>query len=435
MRALQLFALTALIAASPLTPHGAAQSRFTTLYSFPATGNHGGQMPNGVTGANDVLYGTTYYGGADDNGSVFQLQPPAAPGGRWQESLLYSFTGANGDGSLPTAAPAVGPQGELYGTTYYGGVCIPFPGCPYYNGTVFALQSPSAPGGTWTEKVLYAFTGENGDGSNPIGNLVLGAHGALYGTTLSGGAFNNGTVFELRPPSTAGGTWMETVLYSFTGQNGDGANPNSITIGDKGVLYGTTLDFFLNGQAGTVWKLAPPSAPGRTWTEAVLHVFKGGEDGCYPEGAPVVGSDGSIYGTTYGTIIIIEYPGIYGNGTVFKLTPPSGGQWTKTVLYDFGASSPWGPDSPLLIHDGALYGAAGDMLSGQGGEFFRLQPPGPGVPPGVPWNLIPLHEFPSGNGNVPGGMFVMDRTGAFYGTTVGLDAVGADAGAIYRLAP
>jgi hypothetical protein len=95
----------------------------------------------------------------------------------------------------------------------------------------------------------------------------------------------------------------------------------------------------------------------------------------------VAAEDGTVYGTTYGTVIIIEYFGVYGDGTVFKLEQSAAGGWQKTVLHNF-ASAPWGPDSPLLIRDGAIYGTAGDRISLQGGQVFELQPPVAGdIPP------------------------------------------------------
>src|ERR1022692_4795865 len=106
-----------------------------------------------------------------------------------------------------------------------------------------------------TETILYAFASGSA-ASNPTAPVVLGPNGVLYGTTSEGsGGRNYGTVFELMPPALAGGTWTENILYSFTG-GADGSNPNELTLGADGTLYGTTFSGGANGQ-GTVFALTP----------------------------------------------------------------------------------------------------------------------------------------------------------------------------------
>jgi hypothetical protein len=139
-------------------------------------------------------------------GTVFQLTPPAAPGGTWTESVIYNFTALDGDGAFPVAGVAIGEDGVLYGTTQYGGITEETP-CSYSGvghyatgcGIVFKLTPPTAPGGSWTETVLHRFTGKNGDGATSQGVLSLGKNGAIYGTTNTGGLHGSGTVFELVP--------------------------------------------------------------------------------------------------------------------------------------------------------------------------------------------------------------------------------------------
>jgi hypothetical protein len=134
----------------------------------------------------------------------------------------------------------------LYGTLFSGGgsaTCFPS-GC----GIVFKLTPSTTNPSTWTESVLYSFTSTNGDGSNPASSLIADARGALYGTTAAGGGSTNfpggaGTVFMLTPPSPGHTTWTESVLHAFTGANGngDGQHPQAGLIADdRGVLYGTT---------------------------------------------------------------------------------------------------------------------------------------------------------------------------------------------------
>jgi hypothetical protein len=155
-----------------------------------------------------VLYGTTAYGGANECGlrygspgcgAVFQLTPPAMAGSAWTESLLYSFKGlvgcCFGDGATPMAPVTFGPDGTLYGTTYNGGEpCTTQDtiGC----GTVFWLTPPAAPGGAWSEATISLLVQKTGVG--PLGALVMGPHGTLYGTT-SGDLISYGTVFALLP--------------------------------------------------------------------------------------------------------------------------------------------------------------------------------------------------------------------------------------------
>jgi len=186
------------------------------VYDFTGSPGDGGfPVAPVVVGNSGVLYGTTLYGGsavascssfASGCGTVFRLTPPPAPGGTWTESILYSFTGANGDGADPLSAVVVGPNGQLYGTTEYGGDISVSSACPAsYNypaggcGTVFELRPPTTVGGLWSERVLHAFTGLDGDGAYPTAGLVTSPSGVLYGTTSSGGAGGRGTVFAIKP--------------------------------------------------------------------------------------------------------------------------------------------------------------------------------------------------------------------------------------------
>jgi uncharacterized repeat protein (TIGR03803 family) len=224
---------------------------------------------------------------------LFKLTPPTTAGGTWTSSVIYTFGQTNvGDvNDLIFSA-----DGALYGTTDAGGTLN--------EGMVFQLTPPSTTGGSWTEATPHSFAGS--DGAGPL-SLVFGGDGALYGTTDTGGALNKGTVFKLTPPSTAGGTWMESVLYSFSGT--DGSFPNGLIFAGDGALYGTTdgggaLD------KGTVFKLTPPSIAGGTWVESVLYSFSG-TDGSFPNGL-IFGADGALYGVT-------DEGGAFGFGTVFQL--------------------------------------------------------------------------------------------------------------------
>ncbi|HEY2444645.1 MAG TPA: choice-of-anchor tandem repeat GloVer-containing protein [Rhizomicrobium sp.] len=248
------------------------------------------------------FFGTTFGCGKHGFGTVFELMPNGT------ESPLYSFRGGR-DGLYPVAGLIIDSQGNLYGTTQYGGVIGPcsdgFGGC----GTIFRL----APDGTKTE--LYKFKGPPGDGYRPAGNVIMDASGNLYGTTSWGGragCFADegcGLVFELSSNRT------ETVLHFFNGEKRDGSNPSAGLIADSaGNLYGTTefggSSNNCNGAngCGTVFEMAPDG------TETILHKFKEATDGANPMGGLVADSSGNLYGTA-------TYGGAFGYGTVFEITP------------------------------------------------------------------------------------------------------------------
>jgi len=262
--------------APPTTPGGAWTE--SVLCGFDAV--PGGSNPTaGVVSEGGSLFGTTLYGGDTGGcihggcGVVYELTPPTASGGAWAETILHNFGTVPGDGFEPMGPLRVGPGGTLYGTTYYGGtgVCYTSGGLTSGCGTVFQLAPPSASGALWTYSVIHDFTGADGDGAAPVAGVVVGEDGAIYGTTASAGSTASdsacpasyyviagcGIVFELTPPSTPGGAWTETVLHSFSGQDGDGAlSQAALTLSSSGVLYGTTSAGGTAGR-GTVFAVEP----------------------------------------------------------------------------------------------------------------------------------------------------------------------------------
>ena len=299
------------------------------------------------------IYGTTYSGGANNNsgGTVFKLTPGS--GGTYSESVLWSF-GGTGDGVNPYAAGLImDSAGNLYGTTAGGGA--------HSFGTVFKLTSGS--GGTYTESVLWSFGGTN-DGKNPYARLVMDSSGNLYGTTYTGGANSHGTVFKLTPGS--GGTYSESVLWSFGGTS-DGTYPEAGLVMDSaGDLYGTTSGGGANNNSGTVFKLTPGS--GGTYTESVLWTFGATGDGASPYAGLVMDNAGNLYGTTSGG-------GANNNsGTVFKLTPGSGGTYTESVLWSFGGTGDGvGPYAGLVMDSaGNIYGTTYIGGANRSGTVFKI---------------------------------------------------------------
>jgi uncharacterized repeat protein (TIGR03803 family) len=384
-----------------------------------------------------------------------------------QETIVHSFTGAGGitgsnDGAVPTGL-ILGNSGTLYGVTYPGGANA--------RGVIFMIPR----GGS--ETVLYSFTGNGGvaastDGAAPS-SLLLGSDGNLYGTTESGGASNEGTVFEY----TSGG--VESVIYSFTGHGGvpsstDGAMPVGLIQGSDGSFYGTTLlggandggtafnvasgvetviysfgggptgassssdgiaplgallqvDGIFYGttqmggtdKAGTVFSLTSLGV------EAVNYSFTGGShgsggnpDGAFPDAGLVLGNDGNYYGTTF-------YAGADGAGTVFSMTPTG----LETVIHAFsGAGHVTGstdgayPSAGLLLgRDGNLYGTTRDGgPQFYGGTIFKITKSGVET---VLYSFTGLNEG-SSDGATPTLGLISDSQGNIYGTTAGGGAFG-----------
>ncbi len=232
--------------------------RFTSADANPADGCG----PTGVvTSKSGVVFGTTAIGGANRNGTVFMMTPPATVGGTWAFQVIYSFDGSF-DGANPTSGMIVGKDGNLYGTTPIGGT--------YGNGTVFELKKPTAKHPNWTEITLHNFSGDalgDADGIMPQTGVVQDAAGVLYGVTDLGGApiqlpsqpsSGEGTIFSLTPPATAGAKWTESVLWRFAGT--DGALPQTRPLLFNGVggtvLMGVTSFGSLNN-AGTAYRFTP----------------------------------------------------------------------------------------------------------------------------------------------------------------------------------
>lgn len=327
---------------------------------------------------------------------------------------LYAFTGGV-DGNQPMAGLVSDAAGNLYGTTYYGGT--------YGAGVVFELTQ--TPPGTWTEEVLYNFTG-GADGGWPQAGLIFDAAGNLYGTASEGGGSGSvcnprgcGVAFELTP--TPAGSWTETVIHSFTG-NTDGSNPlTSLVFDSAGNLYGTTWeggyvnDFCYSG-CGVVFELSP--TPSGEWTETTLHEFKDGLDGSNSWANLTIDTAGNLYGVAFNA-------GLHGDGNVFELMPNQDGTWTGKVLYQFNDSDGGSPVAGLTFDSaGNLYGATGYFNPG---IVFQVVPRSNGS-----WTKRTLYEFTGGrDGSSAYGGVTFDSAGNLYGTTCygGVDGDGV----VYRL--
>jgi uncharacterized repeat protein (TIGR03803 family) len=237
-----------------LTPKAGGGWTEKVLHSFGMGNDTVYPNPGLILDASGNLYGTTWEGGTNGYGTVFELTPKA--GGGWTEKILHSF-GKVEDGQNPYDNSLIfDASGNLYGTTFGGGA--ESTGCNDYGcGTVFEL-TPKA-GGGWKEKILHSFNDYSRDGYNPYAGLIFDASGNLYGTTANGGGCNDpyscGTVFELTPK--AGGGWTEKTLHSFNDKPKDGYHPNASLIFDASDnLYGTTAEGGTYGY-GTVFEVKP----------------------------------------------------------------------------------------------------------------------------------------------------------------------------------
>jgi len=388
------------------------------VYSFNGSGG-GPSLPYAglIVDNSGHLYGTTEFGGTYNQGTVFEVT--ANPDGNWTESVLYSFTGGQ-DGGQPSGGLMLDASGTLYGTTTLGGSQNCNLGC----GAIFTLTPTS---GGWTESLIYTFTGGS-DGRAPYAGLVSDAQGTLYGTTLMGGNIGAGcssgcgTVFSL---SHSTGAWKENVLYAFAGGN-DGESPYAgLTFDAAGNLDGTTYAGGTYGN-GTVFRLTPDSSG--NWTESVLYTFTGRRDGKHPLGGVVIDKAGNFYGTA-------SKGGAQGYGVVFKLASTSHGAWQERVLHTFGNAPAATPVAGLVMDgSGSLYGTTmlgADLTSCGGGcgTLFKLSPASGGG-----WTFAVLHLFGRNmDGYHPSGRLTLDLAGNLYGTT---QAGGADgAGLVFEIVP
>lgn len=320
--------LTAVCSLASLMAAPAAQSAeqwgSTSLYIFSGgiSGPDGGTPYGGVIeGPDGNYYGTTWYGGTG-GGTVFQVTPSG------QETIVYAFSGA-ADGQLPFKL-ALGPNGNFYGTSLWGGG---------QNG--YGIIYEVTPSGQ--ETILQSFVGTGGGPANPAAGLTLAKDGNFYGTSSGGGAYGGGTFFRMTPAGEL------TVLSSFGGSAGSSPHGELIE-GPDHALYGTTAQGG-DGGYGTVFKVT------RDGVFTVLHAFTGGVDGAQPGAPLLLGQDGNLYGTTQaggsGNCTIAGLPS--GCGTVFQVTLAG----VETVIHQFAGYPTDGAD-PIgglaQRKDGTLYG-------------------------------------------------------------------------------
>jgi len=343
-----------------LTPGGNGQWTETILHNFVDSLTDGADPTGVVMDAVGNLYGTTTHGGTNEQcaggcGTVFELMPGA--NGQWTESILWSFCSLSNcaDGGVPTFPPTLGPGGVLYGTA---------------GQTAFQLS----PGTPWTLTILYTLCSQPNcaDGENPFGSLVLDAKGNLYGETIEGGTSDGGVVFGLHP--RASGQWEEVVLHDFDVQDPSQGYDDSggVTLHDRALFAATQAggDSGCNGAGcGTVLELT--RAPGNSIDEQVLHDFgPNAAQGINPIAAVSFDARGDLFGVTVeGGSPTCEC------GTVYGMKPQGNGKWAFAVLHSFVDSDGATPTSALAIDsEGNIYGTTQSGGPNKGGVVFELSP-------------------------------------------------------------
>jgi len=323
---------------------------------------------------------------------------------------LHAF-GAGKDGTILWGSLTLDGKGNLYGTTAGGGA--------HGYGTVFQLIPK--PDGRWEEVILYSFHDpyKSNDGGTPSASLIFDGAGNLYGTTtVGGGSYTDGTVFELSPGTH---NWSETVIHRF-GHNDKASGPwGGVIMDGSGNLYGV---------GGCAFELSPEA--GGRWNEHILHCFPAFDgDGWGELDRPIMGAAGNLYGTT-------EHGGTSklcggGCGTVYELQRTSGG-WKEHILHDFGTGGDDmafpGVGALVLDSAGNLYGTAGGGAS-RAGVVFRVN-----RSPDGHWKTTIQYAFTGGaNGDQPGAGVVLDKAGNLYGTTIAGGDPNCGCGVVYKLAP
>jgi uncharacterized repeat protein (TIGR03803 family) len=400
LRDLALVSITTLLA----TASGAASQR-VPIYEFPR--NLIGCEPSALLMApTGNLFGLAGDPNAESNcGMIFELQPQS--NGLWKFQVLHEL-GKNS--SLSQQAPfARDMQGNLFAAT------VSNLGNENQQSAIVELSPTS--GGKWTYQTIYTFG--VGDGSLPSW-LTTDASGNLYGTTLLGGSGDGGIVFKLSPGTS--GTWTEAILYSFPGGPYVG-EPDGLAMDANGNLFGTTyFDGFCN--VGSVFELQPGA---NGWTYSLVASFCA-SDGNSPEGGLVIDRAGNLYGvnTEGGNV---QACGMVGCGTVFKLSPSSGGAWTESTLTTFSGLSGSFPFTLTLDSKGKLFGLNA-LGGGQAyfGTMWELSQAGSGQ-----WDLKVIYRFPfNPTPKYPCCSLTVTPSGTIFGATTGTNGVD-EWGAVYQL--
>jgi hypothetical protein len=310
---------------------------------FQFNANQGFNPSNGVISDNAGNFYGTAGGGEGNCSNVYELSP--ASHGNYTETVLYTFLNCNRTGLYPVGALSIDKSGNLYGAEY---------GYATADGSGLIYELTKENNGTFTYSVLHNFGAAEG---GPFGDFAWDSAGNIYGATSHDSTTFSGEVFELSPQSN--GTWKDTVLYQFPSPDGIGSPVGSVVLDGKGNLYGAT--FFGKGgydsnTRGGVYELSPQS--GTRWKLTLLYNFTVASASQFPNSRLIFDASGNLYGTT------ITSHSYY--GTVFEVSPSSGGAWTGQTLHTFNYGNDGGDTTGNLAFDasGNLYGVTYDGGSG-----------------------------------------------------------------------
>jgi uncharacterized repeat protein (TIGR03803 family) len=357
-------------------------------------------------------------------------------------TVLYNLTGGT-DGATPQANVILDSEGNIYGTTVFGGDM----NCPINTigcGTVFKIDTSG------NETVLHAFDAT--DGASPLAGLVRDSQGNLYGTAGYNGLNSGGILFKLDPNN------VFTVLYNF-GNFFDGNHPQGLSIDRSGNLFGVTTSGGSHYDGGTLFVFTSNAA------FYVLHRFHGGKmDASIPTGPPFIDSLGNLYGVasddaddpgafwsytnqgvyahrflkgspgpafpegglaqdSQGDFLVASADGgAYGTGTIFR----ANANGAILNYYSFNVAEGWPTGGLVSDANGNFYGAtSGGGYKNEYGTVFKFIPGG---------QHSILHTFSNvSEGKTPLAGLAIDLQGNLYGTTSAGGAYGY--GTVFKMTP
>ncbi len=371
-----------------MTPKAGGGFTYQAIHQFSqATGDGANPGSALIFDAKGNLYGVTPNGG-NGCGIVFELSPPAN-GGKWKENILHNFDSNGGDGCNPSGRLIFDQAGDLFGSTFNGGGGLTNLFCNNGCGTTYKLHLANGKW-TETVLHRFTGKGTDGQSptggltfdkaGNLWGTTFIGGVGKSSTCGGTNGAGFCGTVFELTP--NAKGTWTESTLYSFVDASTGWNSFSGLILDRAGDLVGTTEN---GGSAlqGTVFKITP-KGKGKV-EESLIHEFAGEADGAFPNSGLTPDAAGNLYGVVsqgggIGGKNICTEDSDESCGIVYKLTPGSDGTFTETILYTFkGGADGAGPADDVLAFDanGDVFGSASS-----GGDFNFNQTGCPGNLPG-----------------------------------------------------
>ena len=359
---------------------GLASANAASLQTLATFNGANGSTPlygSLIADSSGNVFGTAFAGGANGDGTVFELTPGSSG---YTLNTLASFNNTNGNS--PDGRLFADSSGNLFGTTAGGGANSA--------GTVFELAKGSS---GYTLNTLASF--DNTNGAGPLGGVIADSSGNLFGTSSAAGVYNAGTVFELAKGSSG---YSLNGLASFNNTNGN--SPIAGVVADSsGNLFGTTLVGGTNND-GTVFELAKGSS-----TLSTLASFNG-TNGSLPYAGLLADSAGNLFGAT-------GAGGANNDGTLFELAKGSSG-YTLNTLASFNNTNGTTPYGTLIADSaGNLFGTTAGGGANNDGTVFELAKGSSG------YALNTLASFSVSNGGYPQAGLVADSAGNLFGTTEG----------------